>query len=52
MSTKKKQKFYEASSFDVIAIQVRNISNFDEYIEDEIRKTNKKVIMWITFIHL
>lgn len=39
---KKKLAFYEASGFDVIVVRERNISNVDEYLEDEIRKINNK----------
>ena len=39
---KRKLDFYQTQDFDVIEARERNISNIDEFLEDEIRKINKK----------
>ena len=38
----KKLAYYKSKGFDVIEVRDKNISCIDEYLEDEIRKINKK----------
>ena len=40
----KKLAYYKAKGFDVIEVRDKNISCIDEYLEDQIRKINKKYI--------
>ena len=38
----KKLSYYKSKGFDVIEVRDKNISCINEYLEDEIRKINKK----------
>lgn len=40
----KKLAYYKSKNFDVIEVRDKNISCIDEYLEDQIRKINKKYI--------